>query len=60
LVKRWHKTETAYKDGIKPDGDKDVDLIMKALEAGYVREQMPGGWWSLTPVAREEIDRWGL
>lgn len=60
IIRRWRRDKTAYINGIRVEDDKDVELFLKGLEAGYVRELMPSGFWFLTDTAREEIDRWGL
>lgn len=60
LVRRWRRDKTPYKDGIKVESDRDTDLFLKGLEAGYLREAMPSHFWFFTDTAKEEINRWGL
>jgi len=63
LVRWWKTKKKPFKDGIKPDKEnpiRDLDLLMKGLESGYVQELMPSGFWFLTDTAKEEIERWRL
>jgi hypothetical protein len=59
LVKMWNSDETPYRNGVKPKESKDLDLIIKGFEAGYVKE-VGLGFWFFTDIAKEEIERWGL
>lgn len=60
IIRRWGRDKTPYINGVKVEDDKDIELFLKGLEAGYVREAMPSKFWFLTDTAKEEIDRWGL